>query len=453
MAAFPVALGPPRKDPQPGERAAVMSHPFRYLSIQAAAVLGALLPPGFGAGPAPALLDAPARSPGQEGGARGSAEDPIAAVEALRDRWLVETGTPLGESADGSWVGSGVAEVGAPPGPGWGAARLAAFRRAEQEARALFVEHTGIEVTVESIAGLFEERPGWLDDPGGGATPGADRLTRIEEKLASLDEATQGRALALLGISPDELATLAASAKRERLAEAFRTRVVARAAANLAGLRVIQTFEEHAGERHAVCALVRWSEENARLAEVLRTGKGTIAPAEAGRPVERWIPANDDLLLRTWGVRVFPGPGGEPLLLAFDQAPVLTDPRGGGRALEARRRAALQVAQTSALGALTLFVDCATASEQQLDRGERFEAPGGPPRGAPALTEALVRTITSRGAAEIQGGTVVRTWNAQHPDTGDLFCGVVVAWSPTRARLALGSGSGAKADGGKPIDF
>lgn len=380
-------------------------------------------------------------------------------VEARRDLWLAESKLALGTAGDSSWIGSGVAEIAVPPGPAWGPARIAAFRRAEAEARSSFIEQSGVEVTVETFSQLFADRPDWLAALDAGAPTRGDRLAEIEEKLASLDEADLPRALELAGVTAEELAALSAGEKRKVLEETFRTRIVTRAVARMAGLRVIQTFEGNVGDRHAVCVLVRWSEENAKLAEVLRTGKGTIAPAEAGRAVEAWIPGDDALLIHQWGVRVFPGPEGEPLILVFSQSPITVGPRDDGRVLEARRRTALSIARSSARGSLTLFVDCATASEQWLESGDGLEQsltlfPGGLAElspGSGALTQTLTHTIEDRGAAVIHGGAIVRSWTTNHPGTGTPFCGVVLAWSPTRARLALSTGAGGtKGASGKP---
>jgi len=276
----------------------------------------------------------------------------------------------------------------------------------------------------------------------------------------------------VVGSTPTDLASLSETEKRKVLEESFRTRVVTRATTGMAGLRVIQTFEGRVGERFAICVLIRWSKEYARLAEVLRTGQGTIAPAAAGRPLESWIPKQDTHLINTFGVRTFPGPDGEPLLLVFSQSPITVGPNDGARVLEIKRRTALARARTGALRDLTLFVNCTTASEQRLESGESFEqsltlAPGNLTslgEGSGALAEALTRTIETHGAAVIHGGTVVRSWTAEHPDTGTSFCGVVFAWSPTRARLALGNSAGGGASGTKgssrgksgddyPVDF
>ena len=427
-----------------------MNHPLRDLSILAVAALCAVVSP-LGAEPAPASQDPPGPSTQSEG--------PVDVVEARRDLWLAESKLTLGTAEDGSWIGSGVVEIAVPPGPAWGRARISAFRRAEAEARASFIELNGVEVTIETFSHLFADRPDWLAALDAGAPTRGDRLARIEEKLASLDEADLARALELAGVTAEELAALSAGEQRKVLEETFRTRIVTRAVARMAGLRVIQTFEGNVGDRHAVCVLVRWSDENARLAEVLRLGQGTIAPAAAGRPVEAWIPGDDSLLIHQWGVRVFPGPEGEPLILVFSQSPIVVGPRDDGRVLEAKRHAALSIARTSARGSLTLFVDCVTASEQWLDQGDGLEQsltlfPGGLAElspGSGALTQTLTHTIEERGAAVIDGGSIVRSWTTNHPDTGTPFCGVVLAWSPTRARLALGQGSGGtKGSTGKP---
>lgn len=419
---------------------------------------------------APLLLVAALGAPPALGAA--PFQDTADALHAERDAWLDQQGLVLGTNENGSWLGFGLATIDSAPGPTWGAARVAAFGRAEGQARSDFVEMTGVRVTVESLGRLFQDDGAFeeLLDP---SRPRRGALAAIEARLLELEGEELVQALELFDLDAEALSKLGAPERRVALAESFRDTVTQRAARSLRGLRVIQTFEVHGEETHSVGVLVAWSERNAALANVVRTGQGKISSAAEGKPLSEWLPADDDELYRDWGVRVFPGPEGEPIVVSFGQAAVGATPGEPPRAREARRSAAMVRAKSFALAHLTLFVNATTLVDQVTSRGEDFEvameldADGFAHHepGASALVRTLDRTIKTQGQAVIVGGEVVRSWRRTLPGTEAEFCGVVYAWSPTRARLAYdfarGEGPGGegedapKRDQGNdyPVDF
>ena len=392
---------------------------------------------------------------------------PRQSLEASRDAWLRESGLTLGQNRDGSWVYFGSATIDSAPSPTWGAARLAAFEQAGADARAAFVEQTGISVTTESVSSLFQDDAAFEELLRPRSASGSDALKSIEARLLELEGPELLRALELLGLDREQLARLGEPQRRLALREAFEVRVATRAARQLRGLRVVQTFESAGEDTYSVGILMRWSERNARLAEIVRSGRGTLTSQAQGKPLEEWLPASDAELVRNWGVRVFPDPNGEPLVVAFAQAAVGARPEDPPRAREARRRAAALRAKALAQRDLTQFVNATTVVEQLSTSGESFEismellADGSADHdpGSSAVERALDRTIRTQGRAVIVGGEVARSWRATLPGRDEEFCGVVYVWSPTRARLALGGSEDpappAESEGGNdyPVDF
>ncbi len=391
------------------------------------------------------------------------------AVESQRDAWLEAAGLTLGANQDGSWIGFGSKTIESAPSPTWGAARIAAFEQAESAARASFVEMMGITVTTESLGSLFQDDAAFEELLASSAGRKSDKLASIESKLLELSGPDLLSALELLGLDAEALAAMDEPEKRTALAESFKSRVATRAARQLRGLRVIQTFEAHGAETHTACVLIRWSAKNAKLAEVVRSGQGSITSAREGRPLAEWLPEDDAEFLRDWGVRVFPGPGGEPIIVCFSQAAIGLAPEDPPRAREAKRRAALMRAKSFALRDLTLFINATTVVDQVATRGETFEVsmklfPDGfadHDSGSSALTRTLERTVKTLGQAVITGGEVLRSWSTKFPGTEAEFCGVVYAWSPTRARLAYDFAAGKPSDDDSqessgndyPVDF
>ncbi|MCB9915754.1 MAG: hypothetical protein H6828_11490 [Planctomycetes bacterium] len=399
---------------------------------------------------------------------QGSAET----LTQRRDAWLAQQGLTLGSNANGTWIGYGSVTLDSAPGPAWGAARLAGFEHAEAEARASFVELMGVQVTTESVARLFQDDGAFQDllDPH---KRHGDALAGVLKKLGELEGEDLVRALELLGLDAEALAKASEPERRVALSQGFQSRVATRAARALRGLRVAQTFEASGESTHSVGVLVSWSERNAKLAQVVVSGKGTVAAKGEGKPLAEWLPSDDAALLHDWGVRVFPGPEGEPLVVAFGQAVVNSNPGDATRARELQRRTALMRAKAFALRDLTQFVNATTLVDQVTTRGESYEAattlfPDGfvdHDPGSSSLANTLDRTIETRGQAVIVGGEEVRSWTATLPGTDVEFCGVVYAWSPTRARLAYdfakgkgpgegGEGAGEEKEGNDyPVDF
>lgn len=381
-------------------------------------------------------------------------------IEGQRDAWLAETELTLGANPDGSWIGFGSATIDSAPSPKWGSARVAAFERAEAEARASFVEMTGVQVTTESVSKLFQDDDAFAELLSAKGEQRSSTLRQIEEKLAALDGEELILALEVLGLGALDLAAMDEPQKRVALAESFKTRVATRAARQLRGLRVIQTFEARGAETYSIGVLVRWSEKNAKLAEIIRTGQGSISSASAGRPLEHWIPKEDEALLRDWGVRVFPGPKGEPIVVCFSQVACGLRPEDPPRAREAKRRSALMRAKSLALRDLTQFINATTVVDQLSTSGETYEVsmelfPDGfadHDTGSSAIEATLERSIKTRGEAVITGGEVARSWRAVLPGSEAEFCGVVYAWSPTRARLAFDFAAGKSPTKGEAED-
>lgn len=362
-----------------------------------------------------------------------------------RRAWLADQGLRLGLSADRTaWIGYGQVPVMHEPGPGWGTARLSAFGRAMEEARASFVEMTGVRVAASTLSKVFSDDGALLDFSQGSSLQGEDRLKRIETKLQTLAGPRLQEALAALGLDAADLAALSEPEKRKALEVSFTKRVATRATADLSGLRVIQTFEASRGGASAVCVLVRWSQKDTAIARLIETGIGRYETDHAGKPIEEWLSKRDEDLLDDWGVRILPGPDQEPLVVCFAQAPIEFLPQDPPFVRASKERSALDKAKSSAQGELAFYVNASTLYDQVAERGESFEQAITEygdgfqelDLGSSRISEQLTSTIRTEGVLTFEGGSVEREWKVRHPDTGTLFCGVVYVWSPSKARLA-----------------
>jgi len=116
--------------------------------------------------------------------------------------------------------------------------------------------------------------------------------------------------------------------------------------------------------------------------------------------------------------------------------------------------AAYRAAEELAKGMITDFASASTYVERSTTMGETTEESVEIIDGqigrfveSPAKIEQVVsESIHTRGRLTIKGGTRVKNWRSDHPETGEPFVGVVYVWSPSSARIAEGIRVGRKAE-------
>jgi len=334
----------------------------------------------------------------------------------------------------GGYIGWGEAPIQTDPSDErYGRARVAAYYSAYTQAMAEFARTMGINIGVETLSRNFSDEAG-VDAMDAETT---DSLFRaVSDRLSTLSVAALDRGLERLGADPASLPAFSVSEKRLLAEDLLARRMVVDAAARLRGVRTLATFEDD----RTVGVLIIHHPRLERLADRVLSG-AAVGPRTVD--VEAVMAKIDDLsdtdLLFQHGLRVIPDPQGIPVLISFGQSsPAVTNADSDGQIRMAVSRSR-QVAEAQADAGLAEFMNSTVfaASEVDVAAGESIYVE----QAGRALVQSegsdfhedLNSMIRQTAQASITGVTTVRRWQANHPDTGHLYLGVVRMWTPEQA--------------------
>jgi len=379
-------------------------------------------------------------------------EFPSDKLDEMKTDYLETIGMQLGANEDGSWIAWSVATISREPGPGWGTSRIAAFGRAEEQNRAQLVSFIASQVATQTAFRFFQDDSVTHSPVEQSGEEG--RLERIKEKILTASEKKLDQVLLELGMSEAEIEAMSAPKKRVALEEHIQREVISRSMGAISGFRIIQTFEGRVGNNYAVGVLSHYSPKYKDISRIILQGGGRMVDAPRGKSMNDWLPDDASLLLKNYGIRVLPDQNGEPLVVAFSQVGVNFPPGSSEKSKQRRIDAAYRAAEELAKGMITDFASASTYVERSTTMGETTEESVEIIDGqigrfveSPAKIEQVVsESIHTRGRLTIKGGTRVKNWRSDHPETGEPFVGVVYVWSPSSARIAEGIRVGRKAE-------
>lgn len=353
-----------------------------------------------------------------------------------RDAYLRERGWQLGphdSNPGGAYIGWGQANINTrPDDPRYGENRISAIEAAIATAYGEFALSRGRAVELERIREITED-PNALRDLQ--ASSNEQFRHAVQERLRTLTTAQLDRALTELGVDTSNLPQLDNRQRAQMAADRIQSNIVRTAKESFQGIRLLKTFEEQG----AVGALISYSEGSRNLAANIASGR--LSAIGAGTSSDALDQLNgqlqDDQLMLMHGVRLLRDANGNPVLVSFGQAaPAITRSDSRQRinmaVTAAERRASLR-ADAALAEFLNTFVE---ATEEQIGgvssdimqetRGGRdFETE------SMEFTNRLNSSLRQLSQLELTGIMTVRTWRANHPDTGHPYVGVVHLWSPT----------------------
>lgn len=358
-------------------------------------------------------------------------------VTDAMEAYLVERGWGLAArpgNPNGGYIGWGEAPIGTNPSDErYGRARIAAVSVAYSNAMAEFAETMSLDIGVETINRLFADEAG-ISAMQADSTKNLFRA--LGDRLSTLSVAALDRSLERLGADPSSLPDFSPGEKRLLSENLIARNVVTEAAARLRGVRILATFEDTA----MVGVLIIHHPRLERLADRVLSGAAS-SPREldVDTILQRVEALSDTDLMMQHGLRVIPDPNGIPVLVSFGQSsPAVTNSDSERRIRMAVSRSR-QVAQAQADAALAEFLNSTVFASRVVDAQaseyEYVEQAGQAllrSEGADFF-EDLDTMIRQTARASISGVTTVRRWQANHPDTGHLYLGVVRMWTPEQA--------------------
>ncbi len=372
----------------------------------------------------------------------------IVAIANLNEKWraFVETqGWPSDETengvihADGKIIASATVSVAVRLGqPGWIDSRVAAFERAELDAKAKIirslVESTDTKRSLEVL-----ENATWQDGDIHKIqelNEVADTLDRIGKKSLALTESSLNAALQKLdpeydpekyaGKTPEELKQIAESR--------FKRQIQGIAMKTLIGATPIYSTEgKMTNDEYQVLVGVIWTPKLNRLALSLMNDEYSIPAVTPGKPLAEHMPTDEAVLIGSVGAKIVVDEKGQYAVMAYGQA----QPR---RAAPGRELAAIQdanqIAANRARAAIVNFIqEGLTLRESELS--EELSREFSDMTFGTEVVREYQKKITGKNVkVKLSGLRVIKEWNAKHPETGQDVAGTVIAWTPSSAQVS-----------------
>lgn len=361
------------------------------------------------------------------------------------------------DNPSGGYIGWGRAPIQVPQSDErYGRARTAAYQAAYSNAMDEFARTMSVDIAVETINESFRDEQGASRIEA----ESTDSLFKAwGDRLSTLSVEVLDSGLEKLGADPDSLPRYDRGEK-QRLAEDLLSQTIAtEAAARIRGVRTLATFEDG----RDVGMLIIHHPRLERLADRILSGAAASPKSgDVDAILSRVENLSDTDLVFQQGVRVIPDSDGIPVVLSFGQSsPAVTNADSDRRirmAISDSRQAAEMRADSSITEFLnsTVFaasrLDAVTSEYQDVERvGRKLVRT----EGADSY-EDVSNMIRLTAQAEVSGITTIRRWQANHPDTGHLYTGVVRMWTPSQSfeyNPAIGAEiGGAAEESGEPSE-
>lgn len=345
--------------------------------------------------------------------------------DVLRDfvtKSLGKKGKSLGQvNNDGTIYNIGAASTGVPSNrSGFIASRNIAFRKAVLIAKSEFIRAQGMKISSEE--GLTV-----LDNYIEGTDPETQKKASFLQKLGKLANQSVDKALLELGVSQTEVSKMNQSAKEAMFREEYRQKGLQFAVGMLKGLSVCKIVEgEVGGSDYQVAVLVKYSKENQALAAMIQDDINyqldLQKPSKTLNKIKNSEPKD---LLPRMGVLTTVDKNGQSVILSYGQSEIR---KTSSRQSAAESRAFAQAANI-ARDNLKNFVAQDIALEEITENAEVLSdyADGTSDFFSQNKFEQSIKSKMS--SVENLRSYEMKRWKAQHPQSGHMVAGVVIAWS------------------------
>ena len=354
-----------------------------------------------------------------------------------RDEYLESRGWEVGFSENnpgGSYIGWATEDI--PLGTkdkNYGNARILAIDGAVAKAMGEFALSRGLQAQTRTIRNVTQD-PNALARAEEQSSKSYSKA--IFNRLSNLTTAQLDQALEGLGVDSSEHQDLDYSQKVTMAERSVQRGVARQAFESFKGIRLLKTFED----KDSVGALVVYNTRFKELARRITNGQvEAIGGGLSSGAVEKINgDLSDEELIFMHGVRVLKDANGNPVLVAFGQHSAAVTRADTEMAISMAIDSAERSSQLSADGAIANFlgmqveVDDESLSEMVSSREGTLGSDG-----QKSVTESaefvqrMNSMIEQRSRVDLSGITTVRSWRANHPETGHLIVGSVKMWSPT----------------------
>jgi len=321
--------------------------------------------------------------------------------------------------------------------PGWIESRIAAFERAELEAKVKIIRF--LAETSESQRSLdLLEKATWSDGSVAEVkrlSDVAETLDRLKKKTLALSDAALDSALRKLDpdYDPSVYEKQTQEERKTVVEDKFQRKIRSMAFRTSIGITPVYTVEGKVGGEYQVLIGVVWSPNLNRVAMSLFNDEYNIPPVKPGKKLGAQVPKKDSALLGTFGTRIVIDENGDYAVLAYAQA----QPRRSSPGREqSAMQLAKQIAAERARAQIVNYIREGLTMRSEEDSRELSREFSDLTVGTETLREYRHRIKARKTRVKLRGLRVVREWNLAHPETGQKVAGAVVSWSPSAARLS-----------------
>jgi len=381
-------------------------------------------------------------------------------IEKQRDIYLQNKGWDLGVSnrnPGSAYIGWGEADIQADPQDiKYGQSRVLSFYRAYAEAVGAYIRSRERETTTTTVRTFFQDD---VLTEGDLATE-TSRFEAIHKKTVALAEASLDSLLTKLDIDPATISKMNMENKQRLAEDSIRKEVRVEALQSVSGMRVISTFSDLS----KIGVLVVQSNKLQKIAQGIVDGRIIPGMPDTGdRPsIAEQINASfqdNRTLISQFGVRVLTDENGDSAVVSFGQwSPSVTRNDSKMKQRIAVKSAKIQ-AKNVADGDITDFVNSTAILNDRSMIAEsavvnrRITSASELEEESFAIGSLTDKMIKQQGKAKIRGVTSIKTWAANHPETGHLIVGRVLMWSPTsQMKMTAGVAEEKKAPESQPME-
>jgi len=323
--------------------------------------------------------------------------------------------------------------------PGWIESRVAAFERAELEAKTRIIRFLS-ESGQSARSTELLEKASWSD----GSVEEAKKLNEVAETLKKLGKKTLALTDAALdsalkkldeNYDPSEYENETPEQKKTVLEDKFKRKTRFMAMRTSIGVTPIYSTEGKDPEsgQYQVLVGVVWSPKLNRVAMSLFNDEYNMPALENGKPVSEYLPKNPGELIGTLGSRIVVDEKGHFVVLSYAQAqPRKSAPTRQGSALELAKQIAAERARAQIINFVReglVFNDSEASDELTREFSDQTV-------GTETLREFRKKIVGRKNRIRLRGVRTVKQWSATHPVTGQKLAGAVIAWSPSSAELS-----------------
>jgi len=360
-------------------------------------------------------------------------------LEKQRDKYLANRAFKLGFTNRGSFIGWGESSIeSTPKSIDFAQKRVMAFEKAFADAKAKYARAREQKIS-QSVAREFLNSDISQEE----AQTKEGVLSSIAKKTMALTEATLDKALLELGVNPKDIEKSDINKKRILARDSLSKEIKTRAIQDVSGVRIINTFED----LNNVGVLIVASREYRAIAKAIASKKLVGYPSKKNpkdeilAQIERKISRDSDYIPQ-YGVRVMTDEYGNRVLISFGQWAPKVAHSDSKMKINMAFKSAREIAYNQSLSYLTMFVNSTLVLENKTKLKDSNEIArlskdfGVEDIESADVGASLSKFIKENSSVNLEGVVSVKTWSANHPETGHPIFGTVLMWSPQTKKYA-----------------